>query len=66
MIEQLEFEDFTSEQAIYGVDNCGADWYEQAVKKAKDYLDYTSFSYDVVIKKIDRNVGDEDDQIRRY
>ena len=25
-----------------------------------------SFSYDVVIKKIDRNVGDEDDQIRRY
>ena len=23
---QLEFEHFTREQAVYGVDNCGADW----------------------------------------
>ena len=26
----------------------------------------SSFSYDVVIRKIDRSAGDEDDQIRRY
>lgn len=32
---QLEFDKFTSSQAIYAVNSCGANWNEQAVKKAK-------------------------------
>ena len=35
LVEQLEFEGFSHEDAVYGADNCGADWNEQAVKKAK-------------------------------
>lgn len=26
LIKQLEFENFTHEEAVYGADNCGADW----------------------------------------
>ena len=44
LIDQLEYEGFTSEEEKFGADNCGTDWYEQAVKKAKSYLDHTSFS----------------------
>jgi len=44
LIEQLEYEGFTTEEATYGADNCGADWNEQAARKAKNYLDVMSFS----------------------
>ena len=44
LIEQLEFEGFSETEATYAVDNCGADWNEQAVKKAKSYLRSSSFS----------------------
>lgn len=36
--EQLEYEGFTTEEAKYGVSNCGADWKQQASKKAASYL----------------------------
>ena len=42
--EQLEFEGFTSDEAQFGVDNCGADWNEQAVRKAESYIDLSGFS----------------------
>ena len=44
LIKQLEFEGYSNEEAIYAVDNCGADWNEQAVKTAQSYLKYSSFS----------------------
>lgn len=44
LIDQLEYEGYTYEEALYGVENCGADWNEQAAKKAQSYLDFTSFS----------------------
>lgn len=44
LIEQLKYEGFSDEDATYAVDNCGADWNEQASKKAKSYLEFTSFS----------------------
>ena len=44
LIDQLEYEGFSTEEATYGADNCGADWNEQAAKKAKSYLEFTSFS----------------------
>ncbi len=45
LIGQLEFEEYSHEDAVYAVDHCGADWNEQALQKAKDYLEYSAFSY---------------------
>lgn len=41
---QLEYEGYSSSEAEYGVNNCGADWNEQAAGKARDYLNYSAFS----------------------
>ena len=43
LVDQLEYEKFSYDDAVYGVDNCGADWNEQAAKKAEEYLDFMSF-----------------------
>ena len=53
LIEQLEFEEFTTEQATYAVDNCGANWNEQAVKKAESYLSFSSFSREELISQLE-------------
>ena len=53
LIDQLEYEGFSHEEAKYGADNCGADWNEQAVKKAASYLKYSSFSYDGLIDQLE-------------
>ena len=53
MIKQLEFENYTTEQATYGADNCGADWNEQAAKSAKSYLEFSSFSKDDLIQQLE-------------
>lgn len=52
LIDQLVFEKFTEEEATYGVDNCGADWNEQAAKKAEDYLSFSSFSREGLIEQL--------------
>ena len=52
LIEQLEYEGFTAEEAKYAVDNCGADWNEQAAQKAQDYLNLTSFSRQGLIDQL--------------
>lgn len=52
LIEQLEYEGFSTEASTYAVDNCGADWNEQAAKKAQSYLDYTSFSREGLIEQL--------------
>ena len=53
LIEQLEYEKFTHSQAIYGVNNCGANWNEQAVRKAKEYLKIFSFSREELIEQLE-------------
>lgn len=57
LIKQLAFEDFSDADATFAVENIeangGVDWNEQAVKKAKDYLDYTSFSLDGLIDQLE-------------
>ena len=35
------------------VDNCGADWNEQAAIKAQDYLDFSSFSRSGLIEQLE-------------
>lgn len=38
LIDQLEYNGFSESEAKYGADNCGADWKEQALKKAKSSI----------------------------
>ena len=47
-----EFEGFTSSQATYGVDQCGANWNEQAALKAQDYMDIISYSRQELISQL--------------
>lgn len=53
LIDQLEFEGFTTEEATFAVENCGADWNEQAMLKAQSYLDLTSFSKQGLIEQLE-------------
>lgn len=53
LIEQLEFEGYSTEDATYAVDNCGADWNEQAAKSAESYLEFSSFSRDGLIEQLE-------------
>ena len=53
LIEQLEYEGFTNEDAVYGVDNITVDWNEQAVKMAKTYLNIMTFSRSGLIEQLE-------------
>lgn len=46
LANQLKYAGFTEEEVAFAVENCGADWMEQADKKAKSYLSMTGFSKD--------------------
>ena len=52
LVEQLKFEGYTDAEAKYGVDNCGADWNEQAALKAQEYLDISAFSRQGLIDQL--------------
>lgn len=52
LIEQLEYEGYTNQEATYAVDNCGADWNEQAAKKAEEYINTMSFSRNGLIEQL--------------
>lgn len=53
LIDQLEYEGYSTEDATFAVDHCGADWNEQAAKKAQDYLDFMSFSKSGLIDQLE-------------
>ena len=53
LIGQLEFEQYSHEEAVYAADHCGADWNEQALKSAKNYLSFSAFSYDGLIRQLE-------------
>ncbi len=53
LIGQLEYEGYTTDEATYAADNCGADWNEQALREAKSYLDYSAFSYSGLIEQLE-------------
>jgi len=52
LIDQLEFEGFSTSDATYGVDALNVDWNVQAAKKAADYLDYSPFSRSGLIDQL--------------
>lgn len=45
LIEQLEFEKYSHDEAVYGADNCGADWTAEALEQAQSYISHSAFSY---------------------
>lgn len=53
LIDQLEYEGYTAEEAEYAAKNCGADWNEQALLSAKQYLKTMSFSKDGLIEQLE-------------
>jgi hypothetical protein len=53
LIKQLEYEKYSHDEALYGADNCGADWNEQAAKSAESYLEFMAFSRDGLIKQLE-------------
>lgn len=53
LIKQLEFEQYSHEDAVYAADNCGADWNEQAANSAQSYLSFSAFSYTGLIKQLE-------------
>ena len=52
-VEQLEFEGFSHEDAVAAADACGADWNEQAAKKAESYLSFTDMSRSRLIDQLE-------------
>lgn len=52
LINQLLYEGYSSEAATYAVNNCGANWNDQAAKKAQSYLNIMSFSRQGLIDQL--------------
>lgn len=53
LIQQLEYEGFSTDDATFAVDHIAVDWNEQAAKAAKDYLDYSGFSRGGLIDQLE-------------
>lgn len=53
LIEQLEYEGFSTEHATIAVDNVTVDWNEQAALSAESYLEFTSFSRSGMIDQLE-------------
>ena len=52
LIDQLEFEDYSTEDATYAVDKIAPDFNEQAAKSAEAYLDLSGFSRQSLIDQL--------------
>jgi hypothetical protein len=52
LIDQLEFEEYSTEDAEYAVDVLEVDWKEQAAKSAEAYLEFTAFSREGLIDQL--------------
>lgn len=52
LIDQLEFEEYSTEDAEYAVDALDVDWNEQAAKSAESYLEFQAFSRQGLIDQL--------------
>ncbi len=52
LIKQLKFDGFTTKEAKYAANKCGANWNKQAKAKAKHYLRTMPFSKNGLIKQL--------------
>ena len=53
LVEQLEYEGYSHDEAVYAADHCGADWYAEAVEAAASYLKNMSFSRAELIDQLE-------------
>ena len=53
LVDQLEYEGYSTEDAIYAADNCGADWNAEALGSARSYIDTMAFSYSGLIDQLE-------------
>ena len=53
LADQLEFDGFTHDEAVYAADNCGADWDKQAEEAAKRYMDIMPLSREELIYQLE-------------
>ena len=53
LVAQLEYDQFSHADAVYGADNSGANWNEQAAAKAKAYMSYSAFSRGGLIAQLE-------------
>lgn len=53
LIEQLEYEGYTTDEATTAVDGMDVDYDAEAVESARSYLDYTSFSRSGLIDQLE-------------
>lgn len=53
LIEQLEYDQFSHADAVYGADNSGANWTEQAAIKAQSYMEFSAFSRGGLIEQLE-------------
>ena len=53
LIQQLEYEGYSNEEATYAADRCGANWCEQAAKSAEAYLKVSAFSQERLIQQLE-------------
>jgi hypothetical protein len=53
LIKQLEYDNFSADDATFAVETITVDWNEQAAKKAKDYLDLSAFSHGGLINQLE-------------
>ena len=49
----MSYDGYTEEDARFAADTCGADWKEQAVKSAANYLGNMFFSKDGLIEQLE-------------
>ncbi|MGY1714866.1 Ltp family lipoprotein [Geodermatophilus sp. SYSU D01106] len=53
LIEQLEFEGYSTADATWAVDSLGVDWNDQAAQSAREYLEFTSFSRSGLVQQLE-------------
>lgn len=53
LIDQLEFEGYSEDDATYAVDVVDPDWKEQALRSAESYLDFSAFSRTGLIEQLE-------------
>ena len=54
MVHMLERDDkFTPDEALYGANNCGANWDEQAVRCAEKYAEKVGYDFDKLVFQIE-------------
>ena len=62
LIEKLTERGYTSDAAQYAAENCGANWNEQAQKKANQLINKESYTYETLISALETEYGFTHDQ----